>query len=98
MIGKSLLIGFSQVSQHKQLIDYFLSGVKLSDSIMAQISDKLTEGFIPTPVSWDHGVLDSTRKTFSEKLMLALITGIATSAIGNYGVAMGFSPKKRYSC
>ncbi|QOR68006.1 DUF3231 family protein [Cytobacillus suaedae] len=93
-LGKAILIGFSQVSQSKEVINYFLRGIELSNSIMALIEDKLTEGFVPHPLTWDNGVLNSTVNTFSEKLMMALITGIATSSIGNYGIALGFSARR----
>jgi hypothetical protein len=43
---------------------------------------------------WDTSVTDSTAPTFSDKLMIFHISSMIAAGIGNYGPAMGVSPRK----
>jgi hypothetical protein len=49
---------------------------------------------LPSPMTWDADVMDSTDSPFSDKLMLFHTMFLYGVGIGNYGISMGTSPRR----
>jgi hypothetical protein len=89
ILGKSLMLGFSQVASSDKLRKYFREGAELSDKQIKAFSLPLTNDNLPSPKLMDAYVTDSTSAPFSDKLMLfhaGLSGGVALS---NMGAALG---------
>lgn len=87
-LGKSLMLGFSQVASAEALRNYFYDGVQLADKQISQLGDMLMRENLPTPKLMDTHITDSTIAPFSDKLMLYhtfLANGLG---IENYGSAI----------
>lgn len=88
ILGKAMMLGFSQVASSEQLRKYFQRGAELADHQIKQLGDFLYSANLPTPSLMDAHVTDSTTPPFSDKLMLyhaSLANGIG---ISNYGLAV----------
>ncbi|OLS38123.1 hypothetical protein BTR22_06385 [Alkalihalophilus pseudofirmus] len=93
-IGKTLMIGFSQVCHSDKLRSYILRGKDIANKQVAIFRKLLETNDIPVPSPWDSAVTESTVAPFSDKLMLFHITAMSAAGIGNYGAAMAASPRK----
>jgi hypothetical protein len=93
-IGKTLILGFAQVAQKKEVIQYLLRGKQLAQKHIDIFSDILKKADLPAPMSWDTAVTDSTKPIFSDKLIMFHVSAMIASGIGNYGTAMAASPRK----
>jgi hypothetical protein len=93
-IGKTLILGFAQVAQKKEVIQYLLRGKQLAQKHIDIFSDILKKADLPAPMSWDTAVTDSTKPIFSDKLIMFHVTAMIAAGIGNYGTAMAASPRK----
>ncbi|MFZ3589876.1 DUF3231 family protein [Bacillus sp. DJP31] len=93
-IGKALIMAFAQCAKNDEVMKYFLRGKKIAHKHMDLFSNILKNDDLPAPMSWDTAVTDSTSPPFSDKLMLFHITAMIAAGIGNYGVAMGASPRR----
>ncbi|WP_240339764.1 DUF3231 family protein [Halobacillus ihumii] len=88
ILGKSLMMGFSQVASSKKLRKYFQNGRDLSDKMINQLSNLLANDNIPSPMTMDPHVSDSKIPPFSDKLMLYL-GGLANQlGLENIGISM----------
>ncbi|WP_134702051.1 DUF3231 family protein [Ammoniphilus sp. YIM 78166] len=94
ILGKSLIMGFSQVAKDDEVRDYFLRGRDISAKHYEIFSSVLSEEHIPVPTTWDHTVMDSTQAPFSDKLMMFHISGLNATGITNYGAAIASSPRR----
>ncbi|MFZ3579710.1 DUF3231 family protein [Virgibacillus sp. DJP39] len=88
VLGKSIMLGFSQVASSDKLRKYFRDGAQLADKQIKQLGKYLTEANLSTPKLMDANITDSTTPPFSDKLML-YHTSLA-NAIGmqDYGIAI----------
>ncbi len=93
-LGRALVMGFSQVAKISDVRDYMLRGKKISSKHIEVFSSLLAENDLPSPISWDADVMDSTTPPFSDKLMMFHVSGISSSGMGNYGVALSTSSRR----
>lgn len=80
-LGKSLLIGFRQVSGSKQLREYLNRGVDINTELIARFRSFLEQENIPSPMSPETFVTDSTISPFSDKLIINQILLVASSEL-----------------
>ncbi|MBS4213965.1 MULTISPECIES: DUF3231 family protein [Neobacillus] len=92
--GVATLLGFSQVAQSKEVAEYLVRGKDIAKKHCELFGSILTEGDLPTPMSWGTEVTDSTASTFSDKLMMFYTTTLIALSIGFYGTSMAMSPRK----
>lgn len=93
-IGKTLITGFAQVAQNKEVRQYLLRGKQIAQKHVDEFSDFLKKENIPAPMSWDTAILNTTVSIFSDKLIMFHISAMIAAGIGNYGVAMAASPRR----
>jgi hypothetical protein len=92
--GVATLIGFSQVTQSKELAKYFVRGKEIAKKHCDVLGSILKEDNIPVPTTWDTEVTGSIAYTFSDKLMMFYTTALIALSIGYYGTSMAMSPRK----
>lgn len=92
-LGKSLIIGFSQVTKSDDIREYFIRGKVIASRHLKVLSNTLQKEDIPAPMTWDHDVMDSKQSPFSDKLMLFHINGLNALGIFNYGAALSGSQR-----
>jgi hypothetical protein len=92
-MGKSLIMGFSQVAQSEEIREYFIRGKEISKKQIEVFSSTLRQEDLPAPMTSDHDVMDSTVPPFSDKLMLFHIMGMNALGIFNYGAALSGSQR-----
>ncbi|WP_134701355.1 DUF3231 family protein [Ammoniphilus sp. YIM 78166] len=94
IIGRALLIGFTQVAESKEVREILMRGVEMSKKHIELFSSLLIDENIPAAMTWDYGTTDSTDAPFSDKLMLFHTTALIAAGIGNYGAALAASPRR----
>ncbi|QDI92512.1 DUF3231 family protein [Salicibibacter halophilus] len=94
IMGKSLLIGFSQVAQDPEIRKHMVKGKEIAEKHVDVFSSKLNQDDLPASTTSDAGVTDATVAPFSDKLMMFYTSGLIATSIGYYGTAMAMSPRK----
>ncbi|WP_331000812.1 DUF3231 family protein [Radiobacillus kanasensis] len=87
IVGKAMMLGFSQVASSDKLRKYFQQGAQVADRQIKELGKFLLSENLPVPSTMDAYVTDSTTPPFSDKLMLyhtSLANGIG---ISNYAVS-----------
>lgn len=85
--------GLSQVAKIKEVRQYFERGRDIAQKHIEVFSSRLSKEHLPSPMTWDSEVTDSTEAPFSDKLMMFHITALIASGIGQYGVSASTSPR-----
>ncbi|SFA71574.1 Protein of unknown function [Bacillus sp. UNCCL13] len=93
-IGKTLIIGFAQVAEKEEVVNFLLRGKAIAQKHVDVFSKILTENDLPAPMLWDAAVTDSRDRVFSDKLIMFHVTAMIAAGIGNYGGAMAASPRR----
>lgn len=93
-IGKTLITGFAQTAQTKEVKEYLIRGKRIAQKHIDIFSDILKKDDLPAPMTWDTALTDSTIPVFSEKLMMFHVSGMIAAGIGNYGTSMSASPRR----
>jgi len=93
VLGKALIMGFSQVARSDEVREYFLRGRDIASKHYETFSGILRKEELPAPMSWDHDVMDSKEAPFSDKLMLYHISGLNALGVYNYGAAVSGSQR-----
>ncbi|MDQ0300671.1 hypothetical protein J2S78_003139 [Salibacterium salarium] len=88
ILGKSLMLGFSQVASSAKLRNYFQDGVKVADRQIEELGKFLISEDLPTPNLMDAHISDSIIPPFSDKLMLYHTSLANTIGVSNYGFAV----------
>ncbi|GAA0315400.1 hypothetical protein GCM10008967_02430 [Bacillus carboniphilus] len=96
-VGKTLLLGFSQVAKSKTLSDYFKKGYDIGKKITEDLIIKLKEDDNSYPSTWDSTISDSVIPPFSDKLMLFHTNTLTAIGIGDIGLAISSSLRKDIS-
>ena len=84
---------FSQVSQNKEVKQFFLKGLEIGNKHLKLFRGKLEESKLPAPMSWDAEVTTSTSHTFSDRLMMYFTSGLIAMSVGYYGTGASQSPR-----
>ncbi|WP_210610572.1 DUF3231 family protein [Priestia flexa] len=94
MLGKSLMIAFSQAAESDDLREYLVRGRQIAHKHIELFINLLTDEDLPSPQLWDPEVSESRIAPFSDKLMM-YHTGIAsTNGLSNYGTALSKVARK----
>ncbi|MFJ5760365.1 DUF3231 family protein [Neobacillus sp. NPDC093182] len=96
-MGMQMCTAFSQVTQDRELREYFLRGKTLCKHILSSIHDVLQESEVPAVNSWDHGVTESTVAPFSEQLMLYVIGMLSNLGMAAYGAGLATTMRRDIS-
>jgi hypothetical protein len=88
ILGKSLMLGFSQVASSEKIRKYFRDGAELSGKQIMSFATHLTNQDLPSPKLTDALVTDSTSSPFSDKLMLYHGSVAGNIALSNMGTAL----------
>ncbi|WP_158634008.1 DUF3231 family protein [Radiobacillus deserti] len=89
--GKALLMGFAQTARSEELKSYFIRGIELSRSLINIFHTFFEESSLPTPMTWDTEVTESTEPPFSDKLMLFQSNALSSIGVGNIGGSLALS-------
>ncbi|SFB04531.1 MULTISPECIES: DUF3231 family protein [unclassified Bacillus (in: firmicutes)] len=94
ILGKTLLIGFSQTVSSEKVRKHFQFGKEMSkkllDSFELFLSDVELDASIPNQLT----VTDSTKAPFSDKLMMGILLTIIRYAIVFYGESLAVSSRR----
>ncbi len=93
-VGKTMLLGFSQVAQSKKISDYFKDGYEIGKKMVEDFVVKLKEDDNSYPSTWDSTISSSTEAPFSDKLMLFHTNTQSAIGIGDLGMAIAASLRK----
>jgi len=93
-IGKSLVMGFSQVARNKEVADFMVRAKQISAKHIEIFGSILSESELPAPMTWDTLPTKSTSKTFSDKLMMFHVTALTAAGASHYGTSLGTSPRR----
>ncbi|WP_309118894.1 DUF3231 family protein [Paenibacillus sp.] len=93
LLGKPLIMGFSQTARDKEVRRYFERGRDMAQKHVEVFGSFLKREHLPVPATWDTEVTDATTPPFSDKLMTYHITVLIASAWGQYGSSTSVSPR-----
>jgi hypothetical protein len=88
ILGKALMLGFSQVASSEKIRKYFQEGAKHASKQIKTFSTQLTNQDLPAPKLMDAHVTDSTTSPFSDKLMMNHSSLAGNIALINIGTAL----------
>ncbi|WP_027956856.1 DUF3231 family protein [Halobacillus kuroshimensis] len=97
MLGKSLMIAFSQSADSDELRKYMVKGRKTAHKHIHYFIDQLMEEDLPAPQLWDPEVTESDVPLFSDKLMFYHAGLAASNGMANYGTALAQTARKDLS-
>lgn len=92
-IGIKLCLAFAQTSPYKEVQDFLLRSKEVSQKHSKIFIDTLLKDEIETPQLPDVAISDSTTQTFSDKLIMFLLSLLIASGIGNYATAAAASQR-----
>jgi Protein of unknown function (DUF3231) len=96
-LGSSIMIGFSQVAQSKEVGQFMVRGRDIAAKHTKVFSELLAESYLPASMSWDMEVTDSTTPPFSDKLMMFMTTSLIALSAGVYATSAASSARKDIS-
>lgn len=90
----ALKVGFSQVTQSKEVRKYFLRGIDLATKHINIFETVFKADKLDPPISWQSMVTNSTATTFSDKYMLYQIQLSTQLSIAYYGSALSVNSRR----
>jgi hypothetical protein len=93
-LGRTFLMGLSQVAKSQEVREYMIRGRDISDKHVEIFSSLLSEEFLPSASSWDTMPTDSIISPFSDKLMMFHTTTLNASGVAHYGRSLSLSPRR----
>ncbi|CAM4100295.1 DUF3231 family protein [Lederbergia lenta] len=93
-LGGSLLTGFSQIAQSKEVRKFMTRGTEIAKHHSAIFSKFLAESNLATPVSSNLTVTTSQEPVFSDKLLMFHTDSLNNAGIGFYGQSLAGSPRR----
>lgn len=97
VMGKAMLIGFSQVGESEELRRFMARGRDIASKHIEIFGKILRDQDVPSPITWDSEVTDNTEAPFSDKLMMYQTLAMISSGLGNYGMSMSVSTRRDVS-
>jgi hypothetical protein len=94
VLAMTTFMGFSQVSQSKEVGRFMARGKEIASKHIDIYSSLLRENEIPTSMSWDNQLANSTVSPFSDKLMMFHVNTLAAAAISYYGTSLSSSSRR----
>ncbi|HEY0828970.1 MAG TPA: DUF3231 family protein [Bacilli bacterium] len=92
-LGRTLLMGFSQVAQSKDVREFMVRGRDIADKHVEIFGSVLSLEYLPSASAWSILPTDSTVAPFSDKLMMFHVVTLNAAGIGNYGISLGMGPR-----
>lgn len=92
-IGRTVALGFRQVTPTKELKDYLTDSIGLCDKIIATLSAMAIKEDVYFRIIADGDVTDSLASPFSDRLIMFHFNMLSMVGIGMYGVSMAASPR-----
>jgi hypothetical protein len=92
-LGRTFLMGLSQVAKSQQVRDYMVRGRDISDKHVEIFGSLLSKEFLPSASTWDTLPTDSTISPFSDKLIMFHTTTLNAAGITHYGRSFSMSPR-----
>jgi hypothetical protein len=92
-LGRTLLMGFSQVAKSQIVRDYMVRGRDIADKHVEIFASALSKEFLPSASAWSTLPTDSKAAPFSDKLMMYHATTLNAAGIGHYGRSLGLSAR-----
>lgn len=96
-LGSALMIAFSQVAGTEEIRKYMIKGKNMATKHVEVFGSLLTKDDLPSPVTWDSEVTQSTVSPFSDKLMMFHTTALISIGMGYYGTALSTCLRKDVS-
>jgi hypothetical protein len=96
-LGKALCTGFSQVTKDHEIRAYIHRGKQLCKQIESSINQVLEESEVPTTVSWEQSVSDSTLAPFSDQFMMFIIGILSNLGITSYAAGLSSTMRRDIS-
>lgn len=93
-IGVMLMNSFLQVTQGKEIHNYFKRGKEIAEKHVEVLTQLLKQEDLVPATSWNGGITASNVPPFSEKLMLTFVSLLNAQGISNYGTAISNSTRK----
>ncbi|WLD94593.1 DUF3231 family protein [Alkalihalobacillus sp. AL-G] len=94
VLGVATLTGYSQVCQSKEVGKFMVRGKEIAAKHCQVFHSLLSEDDLPSPMSWDAEVTDSTTFIFSDKLMMFITSLLITAGFGYYGSSIASSARR----
>jgi hypothetical protein len=93
-LGRSLLMGFSQVAKSPKVREYMVRGREIADKHVEIFGSVLSKEFLPSASAWDTLATESTIAPYSDKLMMMHVAMLNAAGIGHYGISIGNCARK----
>lgn len=93
VLGKVLLTGFSQVAKSQKVREFMYRGTRIASKHIEIFGSLLMKDNLPSPITWDSEVTDSTVSPFSDKLMMYHTRVLSLASIANYGTSIAASSR-----
>lgn len=93
-VGQALMLGFSQVANTKEVVEYIVRGRDISSKHIEVFSSLLRDDILPVPMTWETDISNSKEAPFSEKLMVYHTLFLSALGLGNYGAALAGSTRR----
>ena len=94
IMAKTLSIGFSQVTESKEVRKFFEELEKAADENLQALSKIMHNDNLPVPMSWESEVTTSKDSPFSDKLMLYHMGFLTQTAQVYYGTGLAGAMRK----
>jgi hypothetical protein len=88
-LASSLLTGFAQVADNKEVRNIMDRGRKIASKIVETSGSILSESELPAPSTWDAQPTNSTTAPWSDKLMMYHVSALTGAGVGYYGSSLG---------
>jgi hypothetical protein len=92
-LGRSLLMGFSQVASSDTVRDFMVRGRNIADKHVEIFGSLLGDEYLPSASAWDTLPTDSTVSPFSDKLIMYHVMTLNAAGIIHYGAGLAQSPR-----
>lgn len=93
-VGRTFILGFSQVAQSPKVRQYMIRGKDIAKKHESIFREILLNDDIPLPSAWDSTISQSNVAPFSDKLLMFQINLLNATGVANYGAAIAGSLRK----
>jgi len=96
-LGRTLLMGYSQVAESQEVREYMRRGRDIADKHVEIFGSLLSREFLPSASAWSTMPTDSKVPPYSDKLMMFHTTTLNAGGVGYYGKSLATSPRRDLS-
>ncbi|TVY11428.1 DUF3231 family protein [Paenibacillus cremeus] len=93
-IGRTFILGFSQIAQSIEVKEYFTRGKEIAEKHEDIFREILLKDDLPLPSVWDSTISHTTTPIFSDKLMMFHVATLNATSVSSYGGAIAGSLRK----